>query len=315
MQGWGSYTPQTGCFQRVRYTGDNVQLPVGFHVHQNGILVRFSAPIDPQFAADARHHFAQCWNYRYSAAYGSPEFSTQHHGVRGHDALHIRSAHVLSDGRSLFLEIPELQPANQVHLRLQSATDRKHELFVTVHGLDPEPFLDAPGLKTINKTIRPHPVVRDLAMVTRSVPNPNRNPIAGARPVTIRTAGNLSYATRTVHVRAGEPIALTLDNPDVVPHNWALARPGTLERVGHLANLLISDPEAVVRHYIPRTSDILVYTDVVLPKEKATVYFHAPNQPGSYPFLCTFPGHWLVMNGDLVVESAEQQSANPPEGK
>ena len=118
-----------------------------------------------------------------------------------------------------------------------------------------------------------------------------------------------------MHVRAGEPIALTLDNPDVVPHNWALARPGTLERVGHLANLLISDPEAVVRHYIPRTSDILVYTDVVLPKEKATVYFHAPQQPGSYPFLCTFPGHWLVMNGDLVVESAEQQSANPPDGK
>ena len=315
MQGWGSYTPQTGCFQRVRYTGDDVQLPVGFHVHQNGILVRFSAPLDPQLAADARHHFAQCWNYRYSAAYGSPEFSTRHHGVRGHDTLHIRSAHVLSDGRSLFLEIPELQPANQVHLRLQSGADRKHELFVTVHGLDQEPFLQAPGLKPINKTIRPHPVVQDLAMVTRSVPNPYRKAIAGARPVTIQTAGNLSYTTRTVRVRAGEPIALTLDNPDVVPHNWALARPGTLERVGHLANLLISDPEAVVRHYIPRSSDILVYTNVVLPKEKTTVYFHAPQQPGSYPFLCTFPGHWLVMNGELIVESAEQQSAKPPSGK
>ena len=40
---------------------------------------------------------------------------------------------------------------------------------------------------------------------------------------------------------------LTLINPDVVPHNWALARPGTLERVGRLANQLIADPEAALR--------------------------------------------------------------------
>ena len=306
MQGWGSYTPQTGCFQRVRYTDDRVQLPTGFHVHQNGILLRFSAALDRQLAGDPSQHFAQCWNYRYSAAYGSPEFSTQHAGVRGHDTLRIRSAHVLADGTSLFLEIPELQPVNQLHLRLQVDAGQKHELFVTVHGLDEEPFLDAPGLKLVNKTIRAHPIERDLAMVTRSVPNPHRNPIAGARAITLQTAGNLSFATRTLRVRAGQAIALTLDNPDVVPHNWALARPGTLERVGHLANLLISDPEAVVRHYIPRTSDILVYTDVVLPKEKSTIYFRAPDQAGNYPFLCTFPGHWLVMNGELIVESAEK---------
>jgi len=24
--------------------------------------------------------------------------------------------------------------------------------------------------------------------------------------------------------------------------------------------------------------------------------------PGRYPYLCTFPGHWKLMNGVLIVE-------------
>ena len=56
-----------------------------------------------------------------------------------------------------------------------------------------------------------------------------------------------------VHGRAGEPIKLTFINPDVVPHNWALIKPGTLTRVGDLVNKIIAEPDAASRHYIPRT--------------------------------------------------------------
>ena len=139
-------------------------------------------------------------------------------------------------------------------------------------------------------------------MATRSVPNPFQTRLKGARPVTIETGTNLSYATRSFQVAAGEPLALTLSNPDVVPHNWALAKPGTMERVGELADRSISDPEAALRHYIPSTSDVLAHTDVVLPQEMFTIYFHAPQQPGRYPYLCTFPGHWKVMNGVMIVK-------------
>jgi len=31
-------------------------------------------------------------------------------------------------------------------------------------------------------------------------------------------------------VKAGEPIKLTFRNPDVVPHNWVLTKPGTLQK-------------------------------------------------------------------------------------
>jgi azurin len=306
MQGWGSYSVDDGCFQRVRYTGQPVQLPVGFHVHENGVAIDFSLPLDRAHASNADNHFAQCWNYRYSSGYGSAEFSSQHEGVRGHDVLPIVSAHVLDDDRQLFLEIPDLQPVNQLHLRLQSATGTSHDLFVTVHRLD-QPFTEFPGYRPSRKTISPHPLQLDLARVTKSVPNPHLARIDNARRLLIETGTNLSYKTRTIVVRAGEPIQLTLANPDVVPHNWALIQPGTLQQVGELANRLISDPEASIRHYIPDSTAVLAYTDVVLPGEEFTIYFRAPRQPGRYPYLCTFPGHWMVMNGELIVEAAGRQ--------
>ena len=307
MQGWGCYTPKTGCFQRARYTGEPVQLPVGFEVYRNGILLRFSSPVD-EFASDPKAHFAQCWNYRYSQAYGSPEFSTNHYGMRGHDVLEIRSAiQRFASAASrfpdeLFLEIPELQPVNQLHLRLQLTPGQFQDIFMTIHKLRDEDYEDTSLAASRNKSINPHPILQDMAMATRVIPNPYQRRIQGARLITIETGTNLSYKTRSFKVKAGEPIALTLANPDVVPHNLAIVKPGTLERVGQMANRLISDPEAAIRHYIPETSDVLVYTDVALPKENFTIQFKAPEVPGRYPYLCTFPGHWLIMNGEMIVE-------------
>ncbi len=103
-------------------------------------------------------------------------------------------------------------------------------------------------------------------------------------------------------MRAGEPIKLTFSNPDVVPHNWALARPGTLAKVGDLVNKIIAEPDAASRHYIPRTEDILFYMDIVNPGNDFTIAFRAPTTKGRYPFLCTVPGHWMVMNGVMTVE-------------
>ena len=73
----------------------------------------------------------------------------------------------------------------------------------------------------------------------------------------------------------GEPIRLTFVNPDVVPHNWVLLKPGTLLRVGDLVNRMVADPEAVSRHYVPRTDDALVYTDIVPAGGKFSISFRA----------------------------------------
>ena len=67
-------------------------------------------------------------------------------------------------------------------------------------------------------------------------------------------------------------------------------------------NKIIAEPDAAIRHYIPQTDDVLVYTDIVGPQDQFTISFRAPTEPGRYPYLCTFPGHWMVMNGEMIVE-------------
>ena len=301
MNGWHVYGVDDGCFQRVRYTGGTVQQPIGIRAHRNGVLLRFSAPLDRTVAADAANHFAQCWNYRYGPSYGSPEFSPSHYGTVGHDPVAIRSATVLSDGQSLFLEIPDIQPVNQLHLHVAVGGGATRDIFATIHRLA-EPYRDIPNYTEITQPVAAHPILRDIAMMKATVKNPWLQKMEGARAITIEAASNLAYKTVEWRARPGEKIALTFVNPDVVPHNWVLVKPDALARVGGEADALIADPEAVARHYVPKTDDVLAYADITAPGERQTIHFTAPQTPGRYPYLCTFPGHWKLMNGVLIVE-------------
>jgi putative heme-binding domain-containing protein len=301
MAGWGTYTVADACFQRVRYAGEPVQLPTAVHARENGMLVSFAQPVVRAIAGQSKNHFAQTWNYRYSAGYGSPEFSPSHYVTPGHDSVVISSVHVLPDGRTLFFEIPDLQPVNQLHLHVRVGPGEPLDLFATIHKLG-RPFTNYPGYRPRTRDVAVHPILLDMRLMTRALPNPWRKPLANTRKMRIEAGKNLTFATRTMRVRAGEPIRLTLVNPDVVPHNWVLAKPGSLQRVGTLANKLIANPDAVLRHYVPMSDDVLVYTDIVPADSNFTIYFRAPAQKGRYPFLCTFPGHWMVMNGEMLVE-------------
>jgi putative heme-binding domain-containing protein len=301
MSGWGTYAVEDGCFQRVRYTGDPVQLPRRFHVYRNGVVVEFAQPLDRAFVEKTEQHFAQCWNYRYSSGYGSREYSPSHYGLPGHDAVAITSALLLGDGRSLFLEMPDLQPVNQLHLNVGIAEGRTCDLYLTVHKLD-RPFRELPKYREPTRPLAPHPILKDLAFAAHHAPNPWQKPIPGAREIRLEAGKNLTFATPTIRAKAGEAVRLTFANPDVVPHNWVLVKPGTLKTVGEMANRLIADPDAAARNYVPKAGEVLVYTDVVPPQETTAIHFRVPRERGRYPFLCTFPGHWMVMNGELLVE-------------
>jgi azurin len=56
-----------------------------------------------------------------------------------------------------------------------------------------------------------------------------------------------------------------------------------------------------VQQFVPDLPQILSSTRLIEPGQTVTIQFRAPGQPGDYPYLCTFPGHWRVMNGILAV--------------
>ena len=135
----------------------------------------------------------------------------------GYDLWPIRSSRALADGRTLFLELPDLQPVNVLHLHLGiEAAGPALDLFATIHHLGP-PLL--PG--SAPKLVQPDPIVANLAALDqRPTPNPWTKGIAGARLIRIRADKNLTFTPRTLTARPGKAIRLIFTNPDSVPHNW-----------------------------------------------------------------------------------------------
>ena len=301
IAGWQTYTTDDGCLQRLRHVGGAPVL-VAHEVRDNGVWLRFDAALDARAVGGLGAHFAQAWNYRYAAAYGSPEFSVAHPGVVGHDVLEVRSAHVLGDGREVFIEIPQLTVAHQVHLNLRLVADRTTDVFLTAHALA-EPFKDFPGYAAIPKVAHAHAAAA-VGAATALRPVRWETEVCGNPPqeITLETATGLQFAQRELRVKAGRGVALTVVNPDSMPHNWVLTRPNALEAVTLLSAKMAAEPDAYSRHYVPETADILCHTRLIDAGKRTTVYFNAPKEPGRYPYLCTFPGHAQIMRGVLIVE-------------
>ncbi|MFO0951948.1 MAG: PVC-type heme-binding CxxCH protein [Isosphaeraceae bacterium] len=112
--------------------------------------------------------------------------------------------------------------------------------------------------------------------------------------------------------RAGKPVEIVFENVDLMPHNFALAQPGSLEEVGQLAEAQAAQPGALERGYIPKSDRILVAGKLLQPRDSQTIRFNAPTKPGVYPYVCTYPGHWRRMYGAFyVVEDLEDFLSDP----
>jgi hypothetical protein len=51
---------------------------------------------------------------------------------------------------------------------------------------------------------------------------------------------------------------------------------------------------------------------MVQPKEATTIFFKAPGKEGNYPYICTFPGHYQLMNGMMKVSKLRDSSRKMP---
>jgi putative heme-binding domain-containing protein len=109
------------------------------------------------------------------------------------------------------------------------------------------------------------------------------------------------YDRNRFYVEAGKPVALVLENADIMPHNLVVCRPGTLTDVGMAADVMGTDPNAFKRQFVPSTPKVLHHTRLLQPQEVERLRFVAPKEPGEYPYVCTFPGHWRVMYGTMHV--------------
>ncbi len=130
-------------------------------------------------------------------------------------------------------------------------------------------------------------------------------PVAPPAPdVTLRIAavpGQLKFDLAELTVAPNQIVEIVFANPDAMQHNFVLGASGSLEAIGTASDKLATSPAGLAQGYVPDMPQVLFSTKLVEPNETMRFQFKAPATTGDYPYLCTFPAHWRVMNGVLHV--------------
>ena len=167
FQIWGTVAPQISGLARVRYTGNRSVLPSVVAPFAQGILLRFEAPLASDIATNPANYSVERWNYRRTAAYGSPHLLRDGHP--GQETMIPASAYLSSDGRSVFLGLPDMQPVMQLRvgwaLTAQSGTRIEQDAYLTIHEL-PQFNPAAEGFPPLTVDLTPR------QSTTASVPGP-----------------------------------------------------------------------------------------------------------------------------------------------
>ncbi|MEF8795602.1 MAG: plastocyanin/azurin family copper-binding protein [Salinivenus sp.] len=126
-----------------------------------------------------------------------------------------------------------------------------------------------------------------------------------ARTVTLHPEGNqMKYKETEFSVRPGEEVKIVFENTATtssMKHNIVVLNgppeQSNFRKVGQAGMNAGSSNE-----YVPDSMDlVLAHTPIAEPGETVSVTFNVPSKPGDYGYVCTFPGHWTMMNGTMHV--------------
>lgn len=175
-------------------------------------------------------------------------------------------------------------------------------------GRTSEPFLDA--MELVDQLIRRAPTeqARDFRARLRETV---------VRVVRIHAIEEeMRYDLPYFAVEAGRPVQVVLVNDDLMPHNLVVTSPGSLIKVAEEGQVVGPEGGQDGKQYVPNSEEVLFATHMVPARQQETLTFTAPTVPGEYPYVCTFPRHWMRMYGVMVVvEDLDAWSKNPVEPK
>lgn len=125
--------------------------------------------------------------------------------------------------------------------------------------------------------------------------------VADGDTLVVKSTGtDLSYDITEIRAKAGSTITIRYENTSNMPHNIVFVNERSdIQPVG-VGGLRARDTE-----YIPQDEELLKrifgYTALARPGFTEYVTITVP-EPGTYPYICTYPGHFTMMQGDLISE-------------
>ena len=118
--------------------------------------------------------------------------------------------------------------------------------------------------------------------------------------IVLNSYDNMMYDKKTIEVKYGKNIMLTLNHKgkigkEFMGHNFVLLKKGVnVDEFAKKATLAKSND------YIPNSDETIAFTKMLGGGESTTISFMAP-EAGTYTYICSFPGHYMIMRGELIV--------------
>lgn len=119
---------------------------------------------------------------------------------------------------------------------------------------------------------------------------------------TTTVVGKMAWDPKEFTVAPGALVCLRMQNPDSMQHNMLLIAAGSLSEIGVAAEKMGEGLDGKRRQWVPESAKVLAVMGLVAPGQSGEFWFFAPEKPGTYPLVCTYPGHWRLMNGKLKVK-------------
>lgn len=122
---------------------------------------------------------------------------------------------------------------------------------------------------------------------------------------TINLTGNdkMQYNKTSFEVKAGKKITLTMKNIGKLPakamsHDVVVLKPGNDTKTFGKA---VTQKGSLDKMDKSKLNEIVAKTKMLGSGEKDEITFTL-DEPGEYPFLCTFPAHYITMHGTITAK-------------
>ncbi len=308
-RGWSSTGPELYALQRLVWTGKTPFEIKNIIAKPDGLELEFTMPVDKKTAQNASHYEVSGFTYHYHHHYGSPIINMENSPLKGlivsEDGLKVRL--VLDNIREGYI--------HEVKIADLLSADGSNLLHpVGYYTMNEIPSGEKLQLTESQKVHQHHAmaVEKEIAKVAKNKPEEvakstvakrvTKMPATWTIPdqiISLGTKPGLKYSADEVQIKAGSKIKLVFTNNDDMTHNLVIVEPGAAREIGDTAfNMGLKGSQL---QYIPASPKVLQHTNLVQPGASETIYFVAPTKPGVYTYLCTYPGHAMVMQGKMTV--------------
>jgi azurin/glucose/arabinose dehydrogenase len=312
-RGWSSTGPALFGLQRLLWNGKMPFEMKTVQARPDGFEIEFTQPVDEKTARDPSSWKISSFTYRYHHEYGSP--------VINQGSCPIRAIALSADRLKVRLVLDSLRLGYLHEIRAEGIRSAEQNTLLHNFGYYTLNQLPDGARLPVTAENRVEPVTPGHQHKMMDMPMGNKGAAKGPsvkvstakhltrqpadwtkgpdRTILIGTKPGLKFDLDNITVKAGSRVRLTFKNNDDMLHNFVITRPAQGNKVGEAALKLGIDGER--QNFVPLMPDVLFHTVLLHPKESDTIYFTAPEKAGDYMYVCTYPGHYLVMRGVLKV--------------